>query len=81
MNANKVAAALRAQQIPVVSVTEGDSSVDGDVVITDSLSVQVPTRGAWLGVVRRHGDEFEFFPESKSLAIIARQIRDVLSES
>lgn len=42
MKAATIAAHLRASGLPVVSYSEGDEALDGEVVIDDVLSVQVP---------------------------------------
>ena len=68
--------------------SHGDESVDGDIDITDNISIQVPfPEGNPCVVVRSfpperpQSPEFEFFPERRSLKGLVRDLNAVLARS
>lgn len=80
MNANKVAAALQRNGLSVTKIEQGSDVVDGAVVITALVHVQVPTYGNTLCVVveSADGQAFDFYPERKAIDI-AGIVADVRS--
>jgi len=75
MNAQRVAARLKAIGIPVREWEEGTESEDGSVTITESVHVQVPTFGGGLCIVKESrgpGGEFdlewEHYPIRRTVA-------------
>lgn len=68
MNAANVAKKLKNLGLPILKVTEGDESLDGEIEIMPLVAVQVPTYGNSLNVVLQSADgkEFSFYPERKA---------------
>lgn len=79
MYAALTATALRARKIQVRRVVEGDSRLDGEVMITELISVQVATNGSYYGVTHQVSeDEFVCYPLTRSLDKLVAQIREAL---
>lgn len=84
MNAARIAVELRALGVPVISSKEGNDEEDGEVNITDSVHVQVPTYGSGLMVVKVEGEgddiSFLFYDERKDLAAVVHDIRKAMKK-
>lgn len=79
MNAAKIARSLKLHGLTIKSVEEGSHDVDGMVVVTALVHVQVPTYGRTINVVAESadGEAFEFYPERRAsdIAGIVADIR------
>lgn len=77
MLAKTLAELLEAYGANVVKFTEGDDLVDGEVEISDTVHVQVPTHGGLPGVVEEREDStFFFYPERNSIKALLDDIRE-----
>ena len=85
MLASTVAQRIRAAGIEVKSHSEGDESLDGEVTITDRVSVQVGFFENYLEVnlMRGTGDdiEFEHYGHTTDINKVVEDIRKALSEA
>lgn len=80
MDAKRVAGQVRKMGFPVLEVTEADEQTDASVVITAAVSIQVPTFGVGVSVVRRHGDEFHFH-DCGAVSALAPLIKQALADA
>lgn len=79
--ADRISLALAQLGVPVLSVKEGNECEDGEINVTDKVSIQVGTFGSYLIVVAELDDEtFQFYPERKNtdLAGVIKDVRKAL---
>lgn len=73
-----IAKKLRAAGVPVLEVTEGDYDLDGEIKITDRVSVQVGTLKPYLsvGCWSIDGESMSHYPE-RTLRTFDRLLDDI----
>lgn len=80
MLAKEVAEKLKAAGIVVTKVAEGDYNEDGEVTITDRVTVQVGYFSSYMHVVQQLDDEtFQFYPEAPDVPTLVADIRKALA--
>lgn len=67
MEAKIVADKLKAAGVRVIDFTEGDDNVHGEVFISATVYVQVPTYRNAVAVVKQRGKYREFYPPRRSI--------------
>lgn len=76
-----LAAMLRRAGFPVTKVQNGDDVEDGEITITERVTIQVPTFGDAPGVVRETAEEtFIFSPERRDFDALCTDLREALSQ-
>lgn len=79
MKAQVVAEELKRHGFPVLEVTEGDDQVDGCVLITQAVSVQVPYYGTGLNVTKEaKSGIFRLYPMRDSYITLVADIHEAL---
>lgn len=77
-NSQKLAVALKVYDIPVLKVIPGDSQVDDEIVLSDSVSVQVHPQGLYACLTKTEGEGDDFGVTSGRDCV---SIQDVVSEA
>ena len=82
MKAQAVAARLAELGVPVLSFSEGNFEVDGEINITENIHIQVPLCGCGLSVGRFFPEEeaFQFYPIRTTYAKLAKDIEKCLAQ-